>query len=95
MQNPEEQARFYRQLREERSPNDRHQWVLLIKELRVTHGCSIYDAQRLALLKPIWRRWVERQINHDLRCARMARRHIRCNGDAALLVDRDAKLTIR
>jgi hypothetical protein len=95
MNRSEDRAEFYRQLREERSPDDRQRWILLIKELRAEHGCSIYDAERIALLNPIWKRWVERQINNDRRCAKMARYHIRHNGDAALLVEYEEKLTVR
>ncbi|KPF69807.1 hypothetical protein IP88_11530 [alpha proteobacterium AAP81b] len=95
MNGSEDQARFYRKLREERRPHDRQRWILLIKELRAMHGCGIYDAERIALQNPIWKRWVEHKINHDLRCAKMARSHVRHNGDAALLVDNDGKLTVR
>ncbi|MGK6321357.1 hypothetical protein [Sphingomonas sp. DT-204] len=64
---------------------ERDRWILHIKELRAAHGVSILDAERLALTDPPWRRWVERQIATDERCRRMALRHIRYNGDAALL----------
>jgi hypothetical protein len=68
MEDPSDLAGDYRQLREERSP-----------ELRVTHNCSIYEAESLALLQPAWKRWVERQIN----------------GDRALIADDNGKLTVR
>lgn len=95
MTDSEDQARFYRRLHEELSTDDRQRWILLIKELRVTNGCSIYDAERIALLNPIWKRWVERQINSDPQCKKMARYHIRHNGDAALLVENEGQLTVR
>jgi hypothetical protein len=79
MEDPSDLAGDYRQLREERSPEDRSRWLLLIKELRVTHNCSIYEAESLALLQPAWKRWVERQIN----------------GDRALIADDNGKLTVR
>jgi hypothetical protein len=95
MDERESQAQFYRQLRDEPGPNDRQRWILLIKELRVTHNCSIHDAERIALLDPIWKRWVERQINSDPQCKKMARYHIRHNGDAALLIENEERLTVR
>jgi hypothetical protein len=44
---------------------DRNRWILLIKELRIEHNASIFDAERIALSDPQWRRWVERQIKTD------------------------------
>ena len=88
-------ARYYRELREKKGSDDRDRWVLLIKELRVTYNCSNLDAERAALAEPIWRRWVEHHINQDSRCAKMARLHIRINGDAALIVEKDGKLAVR
>jgi hypothetical protein len=90
----EEPAAYYRRLRTERGPEDRSRWALLIKELRLTHGCSIYEAEKLALAQPVWKRWVERQITHDFRCARMARSHIRYNGDRALIAEENGRLII-
>jgi hypothetical protein len=78
----EELIAEYRRLRAER-PQDR--WVLYIKELRVTHGVSLFEAQKLALSDPTWRRWVERQINSDRKCRKEALAHIRCNGEASLI----------
>ena len=78
-----------------RSLGDRNRWVLLIKELRTAHDCSLYEAERIALLQPTWRLWVEHQVNHDPQCARMARCHIRCNGGAALIDEKDGRLTVR
>ena len=95
MNESEDQARLYRQLREARGPHDRQRWILLIKELRVTHDCGIHDAERIALCDPVWQRWAERQINADPRCAKMARSHIRINGDNALIVETDGTLRVR
>jgi hypothetical protein len=94
-ENPEKLIQFYRDKRQARQPNDPSRWLLLIKELRVTHGCSILDAERIALAQPNWRRWVEQQINGNSECAKSARRHIHYNGDAALIEDRDGRLVVR
>lgn len=67
---------------------DRRRWILLIKDLRVEHDASIVEAERIALADPAWRRWVERQINSDTQCRRMALRHIRYSGPASL-IERD------
>ncbi|PZU59298.1 MAG: hypothetical protein DI547_06715 [Sphingobium sp.] len=74
---------------------DRNQWILHIKELRERHGCGILEAEEVALTDPHWRRWVERQINSDEQCRRMALSHIRYNGDAALIEPRGDKLVVR
>ena len=75
--------------------SDRDRWILHIKELRGQHDISILDAERLALANPQWRRWVERQINNDDRCRRMALTHIRYNGDQALIERKGDYLVIR
>ena len=92
---PQALAQYYRDMREARRPGEPSRWILLIKELRVTHGCSILDAERIALSQPNWRRWVEQRINSDPECAKSARRHIRYNGAAALLEERDGELRVR
>lgn len=74
---------------------DRNQWILHIKELREQRGVGIFEAEQLALAEPHWRRWVERQINSDERCRRMAVSHIRYNGDAALIERRGDTLVVR
>ncbi|MCW4463579.1 hypothetical protein OK349_17870 [Sphingomonas sp. BT-65] len=70
---------------------DRNRWIMLIKGLRVEHDVSIVDAERIALADPAWRRWVERQINSDKQCRRMALSHIRYNGELSL-IERDGEL---
>ena len=65
--------------------DDRNDWIKEIKRLREQHGVSIFEAEALALGDPVWRRWVEKMINSDERCRRMAMSHIRYNGDAALI----------
>lgn len=67
---------------------DRNLWVLHIKKLRADHGVGLIEAERIALADPYWRRWVERQINTDNQCRRMALRHIRERG-ADALIERD------
>ncbi len=61
--------------------NERSRWILHIKELRVAHDVSIFEAEKIALADPAW----QRQIATDERCRRMALRHIRDHGDAALI----------
>lgn len=74
---------------------DRDRWISLIKDLRVEHDASILDAERIALADPAWRRWVERQINSDRQCRRMALTHIRINGEASLIDHDGDTLKIR
>jgi hypothetical protein len=74
---------------------DRNRWILLIKDLRFQHNVSILDAERIALSDPQWRRWVERQINTDMRCHRMAIKHIRHNGPNALIERDGDRLKVR
>ncbi|MBN9361214.1 MULTISPECIES: hypothetical protein [unclassified Devosia] len=74
---------------------ERNRWIELIKGLRERHLCSLDEAHRLALADPHWRRWVERQINSDPQCRKMALRHIRHDGPRALLEDRSGRLLVR
>lgn len=74
---------------------DRDGWILLIKSLRDEHGWTIIDAERTALADPTWRRWVERQINNDAKCRRMALSHIRHHGDASLIDRHEETLIVR
>ena len=74
---------------------DRDRWVTLIKTLRQTYDVDLFEAERLALSKPEWRRWVERQINSDRRCRRMALTHIRTHGPLALVIKDGDRLNIR
>ena len=75
--------------------SERERWILHIKEVRAQNGVDILAADRLALEDDRWRRWVERQINGDDRCRRMALRHIRYNGDEALIVKSGDRLEVR
>jgi hypothetical protein len=74
---------------------DRDRWISLIKDLRVEHDASTVDAERIALANLAWRRWVERQINSDTKCRRMALSHIRYNGEASLIERDGDKLKVR
>jgi hypothetical protein len=95
MDDLEKWAADYRAMRETLAPDDRHRWILFIKELRATYGYSIEAAEQDALSQPVWRRWVERQINTDPRCEKMARYHIRHRAERALIREQDGKLIIR
>ncbi len=75
--------------------SERDRWIHHIKEVRAEYGISILAAERLALAEGHWRRWVERQINSDDRCRRMALRHIRYNGDEALICQSGDRLSVR
>lgn len=74
---------------------DRSRWILHIKELRAEHGVSIFDAERLALGDPRWRRWVEQQINNDMQCRKMALYHLRQHGSASLIERNGDVLKVR
>ena len=74
---------------------ERHRWILRIRETRQRHDCGIFDAERLAVAEPNWRRWVERQINADAKCRRMALRHIRFHGTASLIDQAGDRLFVR
>ncbi|WP_296616714.1 hypothetical protein [Sphingomonas sp.] len=67
---------------------DRNRWILHIKKLRAEHGVGLSEAERMALVDPQWRRWVEHQVNTDDQCRRMALRHIR-EWSANALIERD------
>lgn len=77
-----------------RRMEDRNRWIMHIKALRREHGVGILEAERIALTDANWRRWVERQINSDVRCRRMALSHIRNEGEAALLRRDGDQLTV-
>ena len=63
----------------------RNRWIRHIKQLRIDHDIGLLDAERMALADPEWRRRVERQINTDDQCRRMALRHIRQSSANALI----------
>jgi hypothetical protein len=64
---------------------ERNRWIHHIKDVRADHAVSLFEAERIALADPAWRRWVEHQINTDDRCRRMALRHIKESGANALI----------
>ena len=80
----EEVIENYRRLRREAKSAD-SRWTLLIKELRATHGCTILEAERIALADDRLRRWVEKSINARRKCRKQALAHIRCNGAKSLI----------
>ncbi|MFB0613294.1 hypothetical protein [Aurantiacibacter poecillastricola] len=64
-------------------------WLMLIKELRVTHQCSILEAERIVVSNAHMRRYVERAINAGNPSRKRALAHIRYNGSASLIVRAD------
>ena len=75
--------------------NERMRWIKLIKSLREEHGVDIPGAEKLASAQPEGRRWVERQINSDPQCRKMALRHIAACGPNALIVQTGQTLRVR
>ena len=74
---------------------ERNRWIVLIKGLRTEHNASILEAERIALSRPEWRRWVEWQINADRKCRRMALHHIKNRGEDSLLRETGGLLKVR
>ena len=74
---------------------ERNRWILLIKGLRAEHDASILEAERIALSRPEWRRWVEQQINADHKCRRTALHHIKNRGEDSLLKESGGLLKVR
>ena len=75
--------RFHNVRKESRDPYTR--WLMMIKELRVIHECSILDAERIALSNPHLRNWVRRAINTGNPARKKALYHIRYNGEKSLI----------
>jgi hypothetical protein len=73
---------------------ERNRWIHHIKDVRADHAVGLFEAERIALADPTWRRWVEHQINTDDRCRRMALRHIRESGANALIEIDDDRLRV-
>lgn len=74
---------------------DRDRWIRLIKQLREQHAVGIFEAERIALSIPEWRRWVERQINSDAKCRELALDHLRRHGSASLISQDGQTLRVR
>lgn len=74
---------------------EKDDWIILIKELRIKHRIGLLDAERMALADPKWRRWVNHQINTNMQCQRMALRHMRANGEYALIERDGDRLIVR
>jgi hypothetical protein len=74
---------------------ERNRWISYIKQLRQERGVGLFDAERIALAHPEWRRWVERQINSDIKCRRVARSHMQMHGPASLIYQDGDTLKVR
>ena len=74
---------------------ERTRWTSRIKQLRQEHGVGIFEAERIALAQPEWRRWVERQINSDIKCRKVARSHMHIHGPASLIYEDGDTLKVR
>jgi len=59
---------------------ERSRWISHIKQLRQERSVGLFEAERMALAQPEWRRWMERQINSDIRCRKVARSHMQIYG---------------
>jgi hypothetical protein len=70
-------------------------WTEMIKTVRQRHGVGIFEAEKLPWEEPQWRRWVERQINRDPKCRKMALHHMRSHGGASLVLEQDGRLVVR
>ena len=73
---------------------DRDPWTRRIKQVRFEHDVDLFEAERIVLADPRWRRWVERRINTDPQCRRVAIAHIRVRGADALIILVGDRLTI-
>lgn len=76
-------------------PHERTRWISLIKQIRQDHNVGILEAERIAVAQPEWRRWVERQINSDLKCRKTARSHMRLRGLESLIYEDGETLKLR
>jgi hypothetical protein len=74
---------------------ERLRWIRHIKQLRGQHGVSLGEAHRIAHADPVWRRWVEHQINNDPACRRMALRHLRNAPDSDFISRDGDRLIVR
>ena len=74
---------------------ERHRWISYIKQLRQERDVGIFEAERIALARPEWRRWVERQINSDIACRKSARHHMQRHGPASLIYQDGDALKVR
>lgn len=74
---------------------ERNRWTSHIKQLRQERDVGLIEAERIALAEPEWRRWVERQINTDIKCRKVARSHMRLHGPASLIYQDGDTLKVR
>jgi len=73
---------------------ERNRWIRHIKDVRAEYEVGLFEAQRITLADPAWRRWVEHQVNIDGQCRRMALRHIRESAANALIEIDDDRLRV-
>jgi hypothetical protein len=74
---------------------DRNRWIRFIKQLRQELCVDIFEAERIALSYPEWRRWVERQINGDIKCRKAALQHLRNHAAVSLILQEGDTLKVR
>ena len=77
-----------------REPSD-DDWFQLIKSIRAEHGVGIHEAERRALADPVRRRWVEKRINADRKCRKLAEHHMAAHGQASLIGREGETLVVR
>ena len=65
------------------------------KGAQSVHDVSIYKDERLALAASGWPRWVDQQINTDMRCPGIALHHIRHNRTRSLIERDGEQLKVR
>lgn len=70
-------------------------WFEMIKSIRAERGVSILDAEKLAVRDPKWRRWLERRINSDRKCQKLAFTDMRLNGRDSLICWVGDRLVVR
>lgn len=70
-------------------------WFELIKTIRAEHGVGILEAEKVAVQDPTRRRWLERRINSDRKCRKLALSDIKQNGDDSLVCWQGDRLVVR
>ena len=70
-------------------------WIELMKTVRQIHDVSLDEATRLVLAHEGWRRWVDRRINSDPKCRKMAWAHMRHGGADALIEKEGDRFRVR
>ena len=70
-------------------------WFRLIKSIRAQRGVGILEAEKIAVQEPKWRRWLERRINIDRKCRKLALYDMRLNGAESLICWEGERLVVR